>query len=406
MSSKGKRGGRSLVALSLAIAFSLLLVAVTVVLPPPGTEASPLNYEVVTFGSWNDVSPAWSPDGKTIAYVSDRNGVRQIFAMRPDGSSDRAVTPTGYNSTDPAWSPDSASIAFWSQTGSRTSIRIIHVSKSSIETVTDGKTTVMQGQPRWSPDGKRLLFFTVSNATTLVSYDLGTKVATTVASVEGGNVSACWVSSTEVAYSSLQGGMSELLWADVGNGTHGVLLSGNASFSNPIASVVSAKLAYMSDVVPPNQYGREYIGTYEPGDYNIWVENLDGSNNSYQYGMVPMAGSVHTWTQPYEEYPCPYTPGTISLAQDLSWSPDGSVTAYIAYDSELVPQLYLWDVIQWASTIGPISQAVNSSIDPAWGPDSVSLAFASVQGGYYHIFVMNTTNVVGPMPAGLRAGSS
>jgi Tol biopolymer transport system component len=248
------------------------------------------------------------------------------------------------------------------------------------------------------------MFFTISGATNLVSYDVGKRAATTIATLEGGNVSACWVSSTEVAYSSLQAAKSEILWADVGNGTRGVLLSGNASFATPIASAVSSKLAYLSDVVPPNQYGREYIGTYEPGDYNLWVENLDGSNNSYQYGMVPMAGSVHTWTLPWQLYPCPYTPGTISLAQDLSWSPDGRVIGYIAYDSELVPQLYLWDVIQWASTIGPVSQGLNNSTDPAWGPDSVSLAFASVQGGYYHIFVMNTTNVIPAMPPAVRGG--
>jgi Tol biopolymer transport system component len=61
-------------------------------------------------------------------------------------------------------------------------------------------------------------------------------------------------------------------------------------------------------------------------------------------------------------------------------------------------------VIQWASTIGPASQGLNNSKDPAWGHDSVDLAFASVQDGHYHIFVMNTTNLVQPMSPAARYG--
>jgi Tol biopolymer transport system component len=65
-------------------------------------------YTAITSGAWNDRSPAWSPDGKTIAFLSDRNGRWQVFTMEPDGSFDRSITSTSYTAGDPSWSPDSS----------------------------------------------------------------------------------------------------------------------------------------------------------------------------------------------------------------------------------------------------------------------------------------------------------
>src|SRR5262249_37830659 len=46
----------------------------------------------LTFGSDEDDSPAWSPDGKKIAFVSIRAGVSQIFVMNADGTNVRQLT--------------------------------------------------------------------------------------------------------------------------------------------------------------------------------------------------------------------------------------------------------------------------------------------------------------------------
>lgn len=47
--------------------------------------------------------PVWAPDGRHIAFVSDRNGNRQIFVMMADGTNQRQITTAGEN-TSPAWS--------------------------------------------------------------------------------------------------------------------------------------------------------------------------------------------------------------------------------------------------------------------------------------------------------------
>jgi hypothetical protein len=56
-------------------------------------------------------APAWSPDGRTIAFVSWRDGNGEIYAMDADGSSPRNLTQDPAREVHPAWSPDGRSIA-------------------------------------------------------------------------------------------------------------------------------------------------------------------------------------------------------------------------------------------------------------------------------------------------------
>ncbi len=59
-----------------------------------------------------DWSPAWSPDGRSIAFFSGRAGGRDIWTMRPDGTGKRRLTNDAALNEYPAWSPDGTRIAF------------------------------------------------------------------------------------------------------------------------------------------------------------------------------------------------------------------------------------------------------------------------------------------------------
>ena len=63
----------------------------------------------------NDYSPCWSPDGRNLAFISDREGSSQIWVIPADGGEARQITdyPTGASS--PLWSPDGKTIAFASR---------------------------------------------------------------------------------------------------------------------------------------------------------------------------------------------------------------------------------------------------------------------------------------------------
>ena len=59
-----------------------------------------------------DISPVWSPDSKTIAFVSYRDDNAEIYSMREDGSKQRRLTSNTADDLSPVWSPDGKRIAF------------------------------------------------------------------------------------------------------------------------------------------------------------------------------------------------------------------------------------------------------------------------------------------------------
>jgi WD40 repeat protein len=75
----------------------------------------------------DDMLPAWSPDGRSIAFVSSRDGNPEIYVMDSDGQNQRRLTfnPTG--DWRPAWLPDSRCLVFTSDRGGNNDIYMLTV---------------------------------------------------------------------------------------------------------------------------------------------------------------------------------------------------------------------------------------------------------------------------------------
>ena len=103
-----------------------------------------------------DVSPAWSPDGRRIAFVSDRSGNPHLFIMNADGSGLRRLTYDGSYNTNPTWSPDGLWIAYETRVNNQFDIWLIDPEGTvNAPLVTHPRS---DEAPSWSPNSRKLVF--------------------------------------------------------------------------------------------------------------------------------------------------------------------------------------------------------------------------------------------------------
>ena len=141
--------------------------------------------------------PCWSPDGKQIAFTSDRDGTYNLYVMKADGSNLHQLThekdpnvaympswagsciafgfhgeepwmatisPQGDdfkivgNGHDPCISPDAKTIAFTETDGKGWCVFLCDVDGSNRRQITYGSNEMGAVYPNWSPDGKRIVY--------------------------------------------------------------------------------------------------------------------------------------------------------------------------------------------------------------------------------------------------------
>ena len=126
------------------------------------------NLRQLTNHPGDDQYPQWSPDGKQIAFVSNRNGGKEtaIYVMGTSGNNLRRLTNDAKLIwiTSPNWSPDGKQIVFVSwfigkgAKGKGSGIFIINRDGRNIRQVTkDAKLTSVES-PSWSADGRQIVF--------------------------------------------------------------------------------------------------------------------------------------------------------------------------------------------------------------------------------------------------------
>lgn len=141
-----------------------------------------------TAGAKRDGSPRWSPDGRWLAFTSERGEEKSQLAIMPaDGGESRMLTKLPLGAGVPAWSPDGRRIAFSAKTGAlpdpdpkkakpyrritsmkyringqgftydqRRHIFVVDVASGEVKQITEGDWD--DTQPAWSPDGAQIAF--------------------------------------------------------------------------------------------------------------------------------------------------------------------------------------------------------------------------------------------------------
>jgi TolB protein len=193
----------------------------------------------VTVNNSINILPAWSPDGRSIAYVSYRQGPPLIFlASIYEGRSVPNLTGEHGNGQAfaPAFSPDGAKIAFASNRSGNTEVWVQNVDGTGARRLTS--SPALDTAPCWSPTGQELAFTSGRSGTPQLylmdSEGLNVRRLTTVG---GWNDACAWNPSkqySEVAYTSrLEAGGFEIAVIDLASRQVRQITQGRGSCEYP-----------------------------------------------------------------------------------------------------------------------------------------------------------------------------
>jgi len=142
---------------------------------------------------------AWSPDGKTICFVSNITGRNNLWLVPAEGGWPSQLTVSDQRQSNPAWSPDGKWIAYQSDYEGDEQWDIFFVSPTTGQVVNVTKTReISEESPVWSPDGRYLAY--VVKPKTSSSYEIDvfdtlmreTKHLTTGTPADKFNVGPIW----------------------------------------------------------------------------------------------------------------------------------------------------------------------------------------------------------------------
>ncbi|NEV64082.1 PD40 domain-containing protein [Thiorhodococcus minor] len=318
-----------------------------------------------------DVGAKWSPDGRTLAFVSDRTGTDQIWLLFLRSGELRQLTQGPEQHAWPEWSPDGRRLAYWAYdpTTDQQSVRTIYFNGS-------GETTVLNPQgpvdrPAWRPDGRYL-----------------------------------------AAAAEIDGNWDLWLFRPDGSDLHR-LTQDEAMETNPLWSPDGTTLAYK---VAPS------------GDYNLTIQNFMTFENGLTQPSIhvwngPQAVQMNAWSPDGAQVA--YTAEVISgstgedrvtyanIVSDLRlrddeavadpsviisrgqtigdrgavFSPaDASQVAFWAWGKDHRANLWLYD--QVSGQLEQLTQG-GSDIYPQWSPDGKSLVFESSRGGSSDLWLLS-----------------
>ncbi len=232
----------------------------------------------------NDGGARWSPDGKKIAFTSNREGNIEIYVINSDGTgliklTDNPINPG--NNFDPYWSPDGTKIAFRTDRDGNEEIYVMNADGTNPVNLTNNPAR--DGEPKWSPDGTKILFSSWRSGEALL-YAMN---------ADGSNqtpipTAVPWIGcptwspdGTKIAYTG-----------------SGHVYVANADGSNPVNITNDSTRNWLASWSPDGK--KLLFSSDRTGDYDIYTMNVDGSDvanltndsaNDYASDWFPAAGS-------------------------------------------------------------------------------------------------------------------
>ena len=275
----------------------------------------------------------WSPDGKTVAFVSNLSGRNNIWLVPAEGGWPMQLTVSDQRQTSPTWSPNGKWVAYMSDYDGDEQWDIFLVSPKNGQVVNLTNTReIAEESPTWSPDGRYLAYMVKPKTSSVFEIDVydtilrDVKHLTTGTAKDRMNVAPIWSSDgTFIVYTQEQskGTDSNIFLVDV------------ASAQSTLLTPHDGEHTYSANDVAPD--GKKVF---------ITSNAADGYDN---VGLLDIASKkIHWITQDKWE-----------IAGE-SFSPDGKFLTYSA-NVDGNTDIYLYDISAEKARPLPLPKGVNYS---------------------------------------------
>lgn len=112
----------------------------------------------LTYGEWDDITPALSPDRTLVAFASNRGGQWDLYLLDLGSGQARQVTDTPEYEASPSWSPDSQWLACELYGNENLEIAVVSLAGEEQEPINLSNNPASDYSPAWAPDGRRVAF--------------------------------------------------------------------------------------------------------------------------------------------------------------------------------------------------------------------------------------------------------
>jgi Tol biopolymer transport system component len=396
------RAPRSRVRLLGEVALVLALVALGAyaVLARRASESGPLEPLQITTSAGLDLFPAISPDGKRLAYASDRSGSFEIYVrdLAP-GAADTVVTRDGAQNFHPRWSPDGRTLVYHSK--DKGGLWLVPAEGGSPRRLTD-----FGSRPAWSPGGSRIAFQSealvdlAANAVAamppstlwVVPAEGGAPVqVTTAGSPPGGHGGPAWSpDETRLVFTASDRRASSVWSVGVDGGGLVRLATGPTYTYDPVFSR-DGRSVYYSALSASGNYGMWRVGVDSAGrargeplslaDLSFGTSrHLSMARDGRRIAFSALRMSSNLWRVAAEPgaRPRPLTAETGRNARPV-FSPDGLRLAFDRWQSGTNPDVWVMDA-DGAHARQVVSDRAIDTV-PNWTPDGRRLVFVSDRNG-------------------------
>jgi len=352
--------------------------------------------------------PAWSPDGKRLAYSLEVKGFKKIFTQEIDSGKSSQLTIGSYDDIQPAWGPAGDSILFVRSNQARGKLQPGDVFgqyndgdiwRIDLQSGKEQKIISNGFNPSFSPDGK------------LIALD------------------ASWAGPRRIWIVNNHGSNPQQITGDVSEAVSHVNPSwspdGNkivfqnierTKFDIKLVELLSRKVEWVTndlfqDLNPVWSGDHIYFSSYRSGGLNIWRIPADGSGapqqltigagqdveiaispNGKQLAFTILRQNADVWKLAVSETAEPINAASsviVSTREDSrgAWSPDGN---QIAFNSDRTGDMNIWKYSFADEKIEQLTKGPGGDYQPNWSPDGNWITFFSCRAGNADIWLIDS----------------